>query len=69
MQPTPGLKNTLRYYPYISWMYPMLRFFFPKFVSSLSELGLAMIQAVAIEKDENILEVEDIVALAKIKHE
>src|SRR5687768_15105817 len=29
MYPTPGLKNTLRWYRYFNWMYPALRKFFP----------------------------------------
>jgi hypothetical protein len=65
MYPTPGLKNTLKYYRYFNWMYPFLRKFFPKYVSTLQELGLAMIHAVTNGYDSSVLEVPDIVALAK----
>ena len=65
MQPTKGLKNTLKYYAYISWMYPALRAVFPGMVSTLAELGQAMINAVLRDYDGVVLEVRDMVALAK----
>ncbi|WP_317898553.1 epimerase [Aurantibacillus circumpalustris] len=65
MQPTEGLKNPLKYYKYISWMYPFLRFAFPSAVSTLKELGLAMINSAAKGYDKSILEVKDIVKAAK----
>ncbi len=65
MQPTKGLKNTLTFYKYISWMYPLLHLVFPKFFSTLAELGLAMIHSVTKGYDKAILEVRDIVKLAK----
>jgi uncharacterized protein YbjT (DUF2867 family) len=65
MQPTKGLKNTLSFYKYMSWIYPALRAAFPKHVSTLKELGLAMINAVTKGYPKSILEVKDIVALAK----
>lgn len=65
MQPTKGLKNTLSFYKYISWMYPALRALLPGSTSTLKELGLAMINAVVKGYEKNILEVRDIVQLAK----
>lgn len=65
MQPTKGLNNTLSYYKYMSWMYPFLRLVFPKHVSTLQELGLAMINSVRYGYEKPVLEVKDIVALAK----
>ncbi len=64
MQPTHGLKNTLPYYKYFSWMYPAFRFIFPNFVSTLKELGLAMINTTAMGNQKQILEVNDIVKLS-----
>lgn len=64
MHPTKGLKNTLPYYKYLSWMYPFLRAVFPKFVSTLAELGQAMINVVIIGYPTQVLEVKDIVNLA-----
>jgi uncharacterized protein YbjT (DUF2867 family) len=66
MQPTKGLKNTLKVYKYLNWLVPTLRFLFPSFVSSLREVGLAMIHTVTKDYPKQILEVKDIVALAKV---
>lgn len=65
LRPTKGMKNTLSYYKYVTWMYPLLRAVFPRFVSTLAELGQAMLKAVTQGYEKNILEVKDIVALAK----
>ncbi len=65
MHPTKGLKNTNPYYKYMSWMYPLLRLVFPGGVSTLAELGQAMINAARFGYDKQVIEVEDIVALAK----
>lgn len=65
MHPTPGLKNVLPYYKYLSWMYPFFRKFFPKLVSTLAELGQAMINVTLYGYDKSILDVRAIVAVAK----
>ncbi len=65
MHPTKGLKNTNKYYKYISWMYPFMRRIFPQFVSTLKELGLAMINAVVYGYEKQVLEIKDIVLSAK----
>jgi hypothetical protein len=65
IQPTKGQKNILKFYKYVSWLYPTLRFFFPGSACSLKEIGLAMINTVNKNYPKNILEVKDIVALAK----
>jgi uncharacterized protein YbjT (DUF2867 family) len=64
MQPTRGLQHTLKAYKALAWAYPALRFFFPKFVCSLKELGVAMINSVNKGYEKSILEVKDIVKLA-----
>lgn len=65
MHPTKGLKNVLKFYKYISWMYPFLRLVFPSGVSTLKELGLAMINSALKGYEKSVLEVKDIVKLAK----
>ena len=65
MQPTLGLKNTLSYYKYISWLYPALRAVFPGAASTLAELGLAMIHVALYGYDKQVLEVKDMVEVAK----
>jgi uncharacterized protein YbjT (DUF2867 family) len=64
MHPTPGLKNTLPYYKYLTWLYPVVRAVFPQFASTLAELGQAMINTVLIGYYKPILDVKDIVKLA-----
>ena len=66
MYPTAGLNNTLKFYRYVNWMYPAARKIFPGYVSTLRELGIAMIHAVTRGYEKPILEVRDIVALAKL---
>ncbi len=65
MHPTKGLKNTLKYYKYVTWLYPIVRLIFPKYVSTLKEMCLAMINAVIKGYEKQVLEVKDIVVLAK----
>ena len=65
LQPTKGLSNTLPYYKYFSWLYPILRPIASKYMSTLSELGRAMIHSVNRGYGKQILEVKDIIELAK----
>ena len=65
MRPTPGLKNSLKFYKYVDWMFPALRKLFPNFVTTLKELGVAMINAVLYGYDKQVLEVRDILLLSK----
>jgi hypothetical protein len=65
MNPTKGLKNTLSYYKYVSWLFPFLRLVASNYVSTLKELGIAMINAASKGYEKQVLEVKDIVALAK----
>jgi uncharacterized protein YbjT (DUF2867 family) len=65
MKATEGQKNVLPLYKYISWLYPILRRFFPGTVSTLAEVGQAMINVTLHGYEKQILEVRDIVAVAK----
>jgi hypothetical protein len=64
MQPTKGLKNTLKVYNYTGWLFPVLRKTFPSFVSTLAEVGQAMIRVTLKQPEQNIMEVRDIVRIA-----
>lgn len=64
LKPTKGSKNTPRYYKYLGWLYSPLRALLPQFVSTLRELGLAMINSVRKGYHKQVIEVRDIVALA-----
>jgi uncharacterized protein YbjT (DUF2867 family) len=65
MKPTPGQKNIKSYYKFIAWLYPIGRALYPAGFCTLQEVGLAMIQAVDKGYPKQILEVKDIVQLAK----
>jgi hypothetical protein len=60
LHPTPGLKNVNKLYSLFAWLYPVWRTLFPNFVSTLRDLGLAMINAVTKGYEKNIIEVQDI---------
>jgi len=66
MHPTPGLKNTNKYYKYITWLYPIVKAIAPNSVSTLKEMGVAMINAAIYGYDKQILEVKDIKELARL---
>lgn len=66
IHPTKGLKNTLKPYRYISWMYPILKTFFPGSASTLREVGLAMINVTTKGYEKSILEVRDIIAASRL---
>jgi uncharacterized protein YbjT (DUF2867 family) len=65
IEPTKGLKNTLAFYKYLGWLIPVIRLFAPKSIVSLKEIGLAMINVTENGYDKQVLEVKDIMSLAK----
>ncbi|HSD63852.1 MAG TPA: hypothetical protein VLB50_08630 [Ignavibacteriaceae bacterium] len=62
--PTKGLKNTLTPYKIFAPLIPVVKLFFSKYVCSLREIGVAMINTVTKGYEKKILEVEDIKTLA-----
>lgn len=64
MKPTPGMKNTLKIYKYLGWMYPVIKALAPGSASTLRQVGLAMIHTVTKGYDKAVLEVPDIIQLA-----
>jgi len=65
IKPTKGLKNTLKYYRYVSWLFPIGRALFPYGFCTLKDLGLAMIHIVNNGYEKKIIEGKDIIILAK----
>ena len=63
MRPTEGLQNTLPYYKYIGWTYPLARA--TGYATLLSELGQAMIKVSTNGYKQSVLKVKDIIAAAK----
>ncbi len=65
MHPTPGLKNTLSFVKYISWLYPIVRTLTSNIASTLAEVGVAMINVAQNGAEKRVLEVRDIIEVAK----
>lgn len=65
MKAVPGQQFTLRAYRYLSWLYPVLKAIAPNSVSTLQQVGRAMINAVTKGSERHLLEVKDINALSK----
>jgi len=65
MKATPGQKNVKSYYKFFSWLYPIGRTLYPAGFCTLQEVGLAMIEAAGKGYPRQILQVEDIVRLAR----
>jgi uncharacterized protein YbjT (DUF2867 family) len=65
MRATPGQQNLKSFYHLIGWAYPLLRAVLPNMVSTLHDVGIAMIRCVQQGYPKQILEVKDINALAK----
>jgi hypothetical protein len=65
IQPTKGLKHAYRAYTVMAPLYPVIRRLMPKYVSTLKELGLAMIQVAEHGYENSVLECRDIVQAAQ----
>jgi uncharacterized protein YbjT (DUF2867 family) len=65
IQPTKGLKNSYKIYKVLSPFYPLWKALFSKYVCTLEEIGLAMINTVLSGSDLKVLECKDIRLLAQ----
>jgi uncharacterized protein YbjT (DUF2867 family) len=66
LKPTSGLSNTLSFYKWAGWLIPVFETLLPNTISSLAQLGQAMIHAVTRGYPKNILEVKDIKKLSVV---
>jgi hypothetical protein len=66
IKPTRGLRNALGLSKAAAPLYPALKLLFRKYVCTLEEVGLSMINAAAFGYPVKILECEDIVRLAAL---
>jgi hypothetical protein len=64
IHPTPGLKNVLPFVKYVSWLFPIFKVILPNTVSTLAQVGQAMIKVTQFGYDKKILEVKDIKIVA-----
>lgn len=65
MKAVPGQKNVKSFYKWIAWVYPLGRALFPGGFCTLEEVGQAMIHAAQKGYPKAVLEVKDIVTLAR----
>jgi uncharacterized protein YbjT (DUF2867 family) len=66
MKPTEGQKNVKSFYKVISWFYPVFKALMPGRVSTMRQVGLAMINGVLKGYAKQVLEVKDIKVLAEV---
>ncbi|MDN3547450.1 NAD-dependent epimerase/dehydratase family protein [Mucilaginibacter aquaedulcis] len=64
MKPTAGQKNVKSFYKIMGSLYPLFLFLFPNNVSTMREVGLAMINSVLKGYPNQLLEVKDVKKLA-----
>jgi uncharacterized protein YbjT (DUF2867 family) len=65
LRATPGQRHVLSYYKYFGWLYPVVRGLAPRYVSTLTELGQAMLHVAQRGYAKSVLEVPDIVAASR----
>jgi uncharacterized protein YbjT (DUF2867 family) len=65
IKPTQGLKNAFKLSTAVGLIYPVLKTLFPKYVCTLRDLGLAMIQVTLTGYPQRTIENKDIAQLAK----
>jgi hypothetical protein len=65
MKATAGQKNVKSFYRFLAWLYPIGRAFYPAGFCTLQEVGRAMINAASKGYPKQILDVKDIVKLAR----
>lgn len=63
IHPMPGMKNTLKAYKYLGFLYPVFKILFPKYVCKLSDIGTAMIKVCTEGYPKKVLECKDITLL------
>lgn len=62
---TPGQKNILAAYKYFSWLFPIMKLFFPNSICTLKQVAKAMINITLHGYEKQHIEVKDIKKLAE----
>lgn len=60
LEPTHGLQHTLPYYKYVGWLFPVFRLFYSRGISTLAQLGKAMLAVARSGYSSSHIEVKDI---------
>ena len=61
---TKGQKRVLKFYKYVSWLFPVIKLVFPKMINTMRQVGQAMICAAQQGYEKKVVEVQDITILA-----
>jgi uncharacterized protein YbjT (DUF2867 family) len=64
MVATEGQRNVLKYYKYFTWLFPFLKVVSPDMISTMRQVGQAMIYAARNGYEKNVVEVKDIKVLS-----
>ncbi|MBV4358835.1 epimerase [Parasegetibacter sp. MAH-26] len=67
VKPAKGQKRILKYYHYISWLFPIIKVILPNMYSTMTEVAEAMISVTRYGYKSNVIYVKDIHLLAKKK--
>lgn len=65
MNPTKGLKNAMWWTHILKYIYPLMKLTMRAQVSTLSEVGIVMINVTLLQPEKSVLEVRDILDMAK----
>ncbi len=63
IHPMPGMKNTLKAYKYLGFLYPVFKTIFPAYVCTLNDIGTSMIKVCTEGYSKKVLECKDITLL------
>jgi uncharacterized protein YbjT (DUF2867 family) len=66
---SPGQKRVLKYYKYISWLFPVFKILMPNIISTMRQVALSMVYASKHGYKQNVIFVKDIKAMAKKEEE
>jgi len=64
MVATGGQRRVLKYYKYVSWLFPVIKVVLPNMINTMNQVGQAMIYAAQHGYEKNVVEVKDITILA-----
>lgn len=65
VKPTDGQQHVLKMYSYVSWLFPVIRTFFPSSYNTMNQVAASMIYLVQNGYDKAVIQVKDIHLLSK----
>lgn len=60
VEPAAGQVHLMKYFSYISWLYPVFKFLFPSRYNTMKEVAHSMIYVAQYGYEKNVIEVKDI---------